>query len=71
MRFLKINDNNDYMKDLRTGALIHVNTGVLADYKTKKNQTAKIHQMDSEINNLKQELAELKLVLQNLLKTTD
>lgn len=71
MRYFKIHENQDYMKDARSGALVHVNCGILMDYKTKKNQSAKIHQMDSEINNLKQELAELKLVLQNLSKTTD
>jgi ABC-type Fe3+-hydroxamate transport system substrate-binding protein len=59
-RFLKIEDNPDFVKDRETNAILNTNLAAVAEYKAKKKQAAKIISMEQEINMLKEELEKIK-----------
>jgi hypothetical protein len=59
-RFLRIEDNPDYVKDIESNAILNTNLAAVADYKAKKKQAAKIISMEHEINMLKEELEKIK-----------
>lgn len=59
-RFVKIEDNPDYVKDLETNAILNTNVHALIEYKQKKKQIATIRRMEQEINMLKEELSKIK-----------
>jgi len=59
-RFLRIEDNPDYVKDIESNAILNINLAAVADYKAKKKQAAKIISMEHEINMLKEELEKIK-----------
>jgi tetratricopeptide (TPR) repeat protein len=49
-------DNEDFAKDLSTGALINKNKGALEKYRKTKEQSNKVANLESEIDNIKSEL---------------
>jgi hypothetical protein len=59
-KFLRIEDNPDYVKDIESNAILNTNLAAVADYKAKKKQAAKIISMEHEINMLKEELEKIK-----------
>jgi hypothetical protein len=59
-RFLRIEDNPDYVKDIESNAILNTNLAAVADYKAKKKQAAKIISLEHEINMLKEELEKIK-----------
>lgn len=59
-RFLQVEDNPDYVKDMQTNAILNTNLSAVAEYKAKKKQAAKILNMEQEINMLKEELEKIK-----------
>jgi len=59
-RYLNIEDNPDYVKDIQTNALLNTNLSAVTEYKAKKKQIAKINSMEQEINILREELEKIK-----------
>ena len=49
-------DNDDFLKDLSTGALINTNKGALDKYRKAKEQSAKVAALECELQNIKSEL---------------
>ena len=49
-------DNEDFLKDLSTGALINKNKGALDKYKKAKAQSNKVANLECEIQDIKGEL---------------
>jgi hypothetical protein len=59
-RYLKIEDNPDYVKDSETNAILNTNLHLLAEHKQKRKQAALVRSMEQEINKLKDEIAKIK-----------
>jgi hypothetical protein len=59
-RFLKIDDNPDFIKDMENNAILNTNLAAVVEYKAKRKQAAKILSMEQEINMLKEELQKIK-----------
>lgn len=57
-----------YKRDPRNNALLNTDNAGLAAYKAKKKQSMKIDEVCNDINNLKEDLAEIKEALQLILK---
>lgn len=57
-----------YVRDPSSNALVSNDHAGLAEYKAKKRQSMKIAEVCNDINNLKEDLAEIKEALQLILK---
>lgn len=49
-------DNEDFAKDLSTGALINKNKGALEKYRKSKEQANRLSNLESEMQDIKSEL---------------
>ena len=56
-------DNEDFLKDLSTGALINKNKGALDKYKKAKAQSNKVANLECEIQDIKGELKSIRELL--------
>lgn len=56
-------DNEDFLKDLSTGALINKNKGALDKYKKTKAQSNKVANLECEIQDIKGELNSIRELL--------
>jgi len=59
-RFVKIEGEPGYVKDMASSALINTDVAALAEYRQKKKQTKQIAAMQQEINMLRDEIAKIK-----------
>jgi hypothetical protein len=56
-------DNEDFLKDLSTGALINKNKGALEKYRKTKEQSNKVANLECEIHDIKSELNNIRELL--------
>jgi hypothetical protein len=56
-------DNEDFLKDLSTGALINKNKGALDKYKKMKEHSNKVANLECEIHDIKSELNNIRDLL--------
>lgn len=63
-------ENKDFLRDPRTGALINNNRDDYESYKRTKKKLQSAEAMRSEINNLKNDVDEIKEILKVLLDRT-
>lgn len=59
-RFLKIEGEPSYVKDMASSALINTDLAALAEYRQKKKHNNQISAMQQEINMLRDEIAKIK-----------
>lgn len=57
----RVQENPDYIRDIETNAVLNTNTAKLRDYKLRKKQNKKIQDLQNEV-------AELKALLQAVLE---
>lgn len=50
---VRVQDNPDYIKDQGTGAVLNTNIAKLKEYKLRKKQNKKIHNLQEEVEQLK------------------
>ena len=50
---IRVQDNPDYIKDQNTGAILNTNVAKLKEYKLRKKQNTKIHNLQQEVEDLK------------------
>ena len=62
---IKIEENNDLVKDTRSGAVLNTNT---VAYNASKRRSLYKQQREDDINSIREELAELKGMLRSLLE---
>jgi len=71
-RFLKIDESNHHLRDTHSMGVINTNTAGLLAYQRRKElierQLTQEKQQKIEINNLRNELAEMKSLLMDLVK---
>jgi len=59
-RYLKIEDNPDYVMDSENNAILNTNLDLVTEYKAKRKQTKLVKTLEQEINMLKKEIAAIK-----------
>jgi uncharacterized protein YceH (UPF0502 family) len=59
-RFVKIEGESGYVKDMASSALINTDVAALAEYRQKKKQNNQMTAMQQEINMLRDEIAKIK-----------
>ncbi len=58
----------DFFRDESNSALINTNVNAYKQYKLQREQRKKLARQDKEVNNLKNELDELKQIIKQLVK---
>jgi hypothetical protein len=58
---------NVFRRDVSTSALLNTDDASLLAYKTKKERAEKIAEMEHDVNNIKNELLEIKSMLHQIL----
>ena len=66
--FVKLEDEDRFIKNVRNKALVNVDVAGLKDYKNKKELARQVNDISGEINNMKSEMSEIKSLLQQLVK---
>ena len=62
-QYAKITDNPKLIRDTFSQAIVTTDNDALADYKAKKRQSRQIQDMSEDINNIRDEMRELKSLL--------
>ena len=65
---VKVKNHNDIVRDMKSKALISVDREGLEAYKRKKNEQMKINAAVEELNTMKQDITELKVLMQSILE---
>lgn len=60
-------NNNFFQRDNSTSALLNTDEGAIKAYKSRQEQMKKIQQMEHEVNSIKNELIDIKDMLQQIL----
>ena len=68
MEFAKVKDHDDILRDMKSKALISVDREGLEAYKRKKNEQMKINAAVEELNTMKQDITELKVLMHFILE---
>jgi len=68
MEFAKVKDHDDILRDMKSKALISVDREGLEAYKRKKNEQMKINAAVEELNTMKQDITELKVLMHSILE---
>lgn len=61
-------DHPDYKRDRNTNALLNTNTRALAEYKARKKAATRIDTVEADLNNMKQDINEIKSLLLKILE---
>tara|TARA_Y100000389_G_scaffold203263_1_gene251122 strand:- start:1695 stop:1916 length:222 start_codon:yes stop_codon:yes gene_type:complete len=61
-------DHPDFKRDQKTNALLNTNTRALAEYKARKNAVGRIDTVENDLNNMKQDINEIKSLLLKILE---
>ena len=65
---LKVEDNPNLVRDSKSKAIINVDDSGYKDYKNRKNLQTKMINMSEEINELKNDIGEIKSLLNQILQ---
>jgi cell fate (sporulation/competence/biofilm development) regulator YmcA (YheA/YmcA/DUF963 family) len=63
----KVKENPDLVRDLGNQAVLNTNINALTAYKKRRDKAKEIDQTIDDINNLRQEVTELKTLMQRIL----
>jgi glucose-6-phosphate isomerase len=66
--YAKVKDYEYLMKDMTTGAILNTDMTVVLKHKKRQMEIEKEERRETEINNLKNDISEIKQLLQALLK---
>lgn len=61
-------DHKDYVRDTNSNALLNTNTKALAEYRARKKAIDRMDTVEKDLNNVKQDLNEIKSLLLKLLE---
>lgn len=65
---LKVEDHPGLVRDSKSKAIINVDDSAYKDYRNRKNLQNKMINMTEEINDLKNDIGEIKLLLNQILQ---
>jgi hypothetical protein len=66
--FVKLEGEDNFVKNIRNRALLNTDVVGLKDYKNKKELARQVNDIAGEINNMKSEMSDIKSLLQQLVK---
>lgn len=66
-KLAKVKDNPDLVRDMATQAILNTNLDALGAYKKRKSKEREIDQAFDDINNIKQEMQDIKTLMQRIL----
>jgi hypothetical protein len=66
MSKLKLVDTNKYVRDTHSKGLISSDIKALQAYKMSRDRMNKIEEFETDINNLRKELTDIKILLENI-----
>jgi len=61
-------DHKDYVRDTNSNALLNTNTKALAEYRARKKAANRLDTLEKDLNNVKQDINEIKSLLLKLLE---
>ena len=67
MKYAKVKENSELIRDMDSKAVLNTNLTALQAYKKKREKQQEIQSAVDDINNLRQEVNELKTLMQRLL----
>jgi hypothetical protein len=67
MKYAKVKENPELVRDMSSKAVLNTNRTALQAYKKKREKQQEIQSAVDDINNLKQDVNELKTLMQRLL----
>jgi len=67
MKYAKVKENPELIRDMDSKAVLNTNLTALQAYKKKREKQQEIQSAVEDINNLRQEVNELKTLMQRLL----
>ena len=67
MKYAKVKENPELIRDMDSKAVLNTNLNALRAYKKKREKQQEIQSAVEDINNLRQEVNELKTLMQRLL----
>jgi hypothetical protein len=67
MKYAKVQENPELIRDMDSKAVLNTNLTALQAYKKKREKQQEIQSAVEDINNLRQEVNELKTLMQRLL----
>ena len=66
-QLVKVKDFDHLVKDVETGAILNTDKAVIDRHNIKMKEIEREKRMESEINNIKSEMSEIKVLLQKLI----
>jgi len=66
--FISINNNEDLVRDSHSKAVLNTNLEALEAWKKRKEKTKRIETHEKEINTIREELDEIKTMLETIVK---
>jgi hypothetical protein len=66
-KIAKVQENPDLVRDLGNQAILNTNTNALSAYKLRKQKEKEISDSLNDINNMKQDINDLKTLMQRIL----
>jgi hypothetical protein len=67
MKYAKVKENSELIRDMDSKAVLNTNITALQAYKKKREKQQEIQSAVDDINNLRQEVNEIKTLMQRLL----
>jgi hypothetical protein len=67
MTYAKVKDAPGYVRDMQNNAVLNADVSALQAYKRKRNKQKEINDSISDINTMKQDINELKTLMQRIL----
>ena len=67
-KFAKVKENPDLIRDMDNQAILNTNIDALAAYKKRRQKEREVSQSLSDINIMKQDINELKSLMQRILE---
>lgn len=71
MKYIKVKDNSDLVRDITTNSIINTNINEYQRYLSMKmdkdNENKKMKEFETDLNNIKNDITEIKFLLRNLI----
>jgi hypothetical protein len=68
MKYAKVKENPELIRDMSSKAVLNTNQTALQSYKKKREKQNEIQSAVSDINNMKQDINDLKVLMQRILE---
>ena len=68
MKIAKVKENPDLVRDMENQAILNTNVSALEAYKKRRQKESEVSQSLNDINTMKQDINELKTLMQRILE---